>query len=166
MDITFFVAILSAAVGATVPLARELVRQLIKSGIAKKFFEENFIGQQIVRGLGLERSIVGPESLFKQLSEASQKMDEIVKNIQEYTRGREQAVAKLESQLGILSQQEIELTNRIKGLKDVPLPAAEYFAQLVSKTEKRSAYRDYVLFLMGVVVSAGVGVLLRKLGWA
>jgi hypothetical protein len=166
MDINLLVAILSAGVGGLLPVARELIAILIERGFQARFFREDPIGRWIVKAVGLEQSVKGPESLFKALSEASQKMDAIVKQIQEYTQGRELAVGKLESQLGSLSQQEQELKQRIQGLQNVPLPAAEYFAQLVSKGEKRSAFRDYVLFLLGVLVSAGVGVLLRKLGWA
>jgi len=166
MDITLLVTILSAAIGTLMPVAKELIRRLIKSGVGRNFFRETPAGRQIVRALGLEPSLTGPEALFKELSSASQKMDAIVRQIQEYTQGREQAVAKLESQLGVLSQQEQEMKQRIQGLQNVPLAAAEYFAQLVNKGEKRSALRDYVLFLLGVVVSGGVGVLLRKMGWA
>jgi hypothetical protein len=166
MDISLIVGILSAAIGALFPALRELLAILIKRGLGARFFREDRIGQRIVQAVGLEQSIRGPESLFKALSASSLKMDGIVKQIQEYTHGRELAVTKLESQLGLLSQQEEELKQRIQGLQNVPLPAAEYFAQLVTKGEKRSALRDYVLFLLGVLVSAGVGVLLRKLGWA
>jgi cell division protein FtsB len=93
-------------------------------------------------------------------------MDSIVRQVQEYTRGRELVVAKLESQLGLLSQQEQELKQRIESLRNVPLPAAELFAQMISRDEKRSARRDYFLFLLGVLVSAGVGIILKRLGWA
>lgn len=82
------------------------------------------------------------------------------------TRVREEATAKLEAELGLLNQQERDLKDRIAQLKEVPLPAADYFAQLIDKREKRSALRDYLLFLLGVIVSAGVAVLLRRLGWA
>jgi len=166
MDITFIAPLLTAVIGLIVPSVRQLLVALIKSGRGLKFFRDNPIGQQIVKGLGLEQSVKGPESLFKELSMASEKMDVVVKQIQEYTKGRELAVSKLESQLGLLSRQEQELKQRIQGLQNIPLPAAEYFAQLVSKGERRNAFRDYALFLLGVVVSAGVGVLLRKLGWA
>ena len=105
-----------------------------------------------------------PETLFKDLSETSTKMDGIVARIQEYTRGRELSVAKLESQLGLLTQREEELRDRIKKLKDVPLPAAEYFASLVNRGERSSAFRDYILFTAGVVVSAGVAILLKHFG--
>jgi len=54
-----------------------------------------------VYGLPKKRSgPTTPESLFQELSAASQKMDEIVKQIEGYTQGREQAVARLETQLG------------------------------------------------------------------
>jgi hypothetical protein len=166
MDITLIVGILSAAIGALLPASKELMAILIKKGIGVKFFREDPFGRQIVKAVGLEQSLEGPESLFKALSAASQKMDVIATQIQQYTQGPELAVAKLESQLGLLSQQEQESKQRIQGLQNIPLPAAEYFAQLVRKGEKRNAFRDYFLFLLGVVVSAGVGVLLRKLGWA
>lgn len=166
MDITVIAAILSALIGTLFPAGRELIQVLIKRGFGAKFFREDRLGQSLIKAFGMEDIAQGPESLFKALSAASQKMDVIVKQIQEYTQGREQAVAKLESQLGLLSEQEQELKQRIHGLQNVPLPAAEYFAQLVSKGEKRSAFRDYILFLLGVLVSAGVGVLLRKMGWA
>jgi hypothetical protein len=166
MEMSLLGAVLAAAIGTLLPVGRELIALLIKRGIGERFFRENLIGQQLAKAAGLEQAVQGPESLFKALSAASEKIDAIVKQIQEYTEGREQAVAKLESQLGLLSQQEQELKQRIQGLQNVPLPAAEYFAQLVNKGERRSALRDYVLFLLGVLVSAGVGVLLRKLGWA
>jgi hypothetical protein len=165
LALKLLVPILAAAVGVLVPLVQDLVGRLIKSGVGDKFFRETSAGRQIVKALGLERSLTGPEVLFKELSAASQKMDVIVKQIQEYTQRREQAVAELESQLGVLSQQEQEMKQRIQGLQNVPLAAAEYFAQLVDKRERRSALRDYVLFLIGVVVTSGVEVLLRKMGW-
>ncbi|HZW94646.1 MAG TPA: hypothetical protein VFF64_16975 [Candidatus Eremiobacteraceae bacterium] len=162
---TFVLALVSAAIGILLSLMNVALSQSIKSGTGEKFFRETRAGRQIARALGIELSLTGPEALFKELSVASQKMDEVVKQIQEYTQGRELAVAKLESQLGVLSQQEQEMKERIQGLQNVPLVAAEYFAQLVNKGEKRSALRDYVLFLMGVVVTSGVEVVLRKMGW-
>jgi hypothetical protein len=158
--------VIAALLGAFIPAGRELIPLLIRKGIGRRFFNEHPLGKEIVKAFGIERSTDGPEQMFEALSSASQKMDVIVKQIQNYTEGREQAVAELESHLGLLSQQEQEMKQRIQGLRNVPLPAAEYFAQLVNKSEKRSAYRDYVLFLLGVLVTAGVGVLLRKLGWA
>jgi hypothetical protein len=158
--------LVSALVGIIAPGLKVLIADLLKKGVGENFFRENLAGRLIVNILGIKASVQAPESLFTELSLASSKMDEIVKQVQEYTRGREQAVAELQSRLGSLSEQEQELKQRIHSLKDVPLPAAEYFANLIERREKRSALRDYVLFLVGVVVSAVVAVLLRKFGWA
>ncbi len=79
---------------------------------------------------------------------------------------RESAVAKLETQLGKLSQEEGQLRKTIEELQQVPLPAAEYFASLVNKDNKRGTLRDYVLFVAGVVVSAIVTIALKHFGLA
>lgn len=158
--------LVSALVGVIGPGLRALIADLLKKGIGDRFFHENYAGKLIVQAFGLKPAIQGPEALFKELALASTKMDEIVRSVQEYTKGREQAVSELQSRLGSLSQQEQELKERIHSLQDVPLPAAEYFASLVERREKRSAVRDYILFLVGVVVSAIVAVLLRKFGLA
>jgi hypothetical protein len=166
MDISILGAVLASAIGALLPAGRELIPLLIKKGIGKKFFNEHPVGKGIAEAFGIKQAPEGPDQLFKALSSASEKMDGVVRQIQDYTQGREQAVAKLESQLGLMSQQEQELKQRIQGLQNVPLPAAAYFAELVSKSEKRSALRDYILFLLGVLVTAAVGIWLRKIGWA
>ncbi len=158
--------ILAALLGVLFPSFKELIRILSTRRGSAEFFKSNAVGREILKLAGLGRSVDGPEALFKELSAASDKMDAIVSRIQDYTKGREQAVSRLESQLGLLSQQEEELRERIEGLRNVPLPAAEYFVRLVTKGERRSAARDYVLFLLGVLVTTGVGILIRKLGWA
>jgi hypothetical protein len=158
--------LVSALVGIIAPGLKALIADLLKKGIGEKFFHESYAGKLVVNVFGLKPAIEGPEALFKELTLTSTKMDEIVRHVQEYTKGREQAVSELQSRLGLLSQQEQELQQRIHSLRDVPLPAAEYFANLVEKRERRSALRDYVLFLVGVIVSAIVAVLLRKLGLA
>lgn len=164
-SVQILAVLLSALVGAVIPLMKELVRDLRKKGKAQEFFASSF-GKAVLKALDLDKPKDTPETLFKDLSEASSKMDGIVARIQEYTKGREQSVTKLESQLGLLTQQEEELRKRIEGLKQVPLPAAEYFATLVNKGEKSSAFRDYILFTAGVVVSAVVAVLLKHFGLA
>jgi hypothetical protein len=58
------------------------------------------------------------------------------------------------------------LKRRVESLKSVPIPAAEYFANLMEKGERKSAFRDYTLFLLGVIVSGIVAVVLRMLGLA
>jgi hypothetical protein len=165
IPVSIITAAISLALGGMVPLLHGLIERLLEMGVGKDFFAST-IGQGFLNAIGLHKVRDSPKVLFSELSETSAKMDDIVKRIQDYTQGREQAVSKLESQLGLLSQQERDMREKIQGLKDVPLPAAEYFASLVAKGEKRSAFRDYALFFMGVVVSTVVTIILRKLGLA
>jgi len=58
-----------------------------------------------LKGLDLDRSKDSPEILFNELTEASRKMDGIVARIQEYTRGCQVPVTKLEAQLSQLTQE-------------------------------------------------------------
>ncbi len=67
-----------------------------------------------LKGLDLDRSKDSPEILFNELTEASRKMDGIVARIQEYTRGRQVSVTKLEAQLSQLTQEEGECVNGLK----------------------------------------------------
>ena len=70
---------IAAAIGALLPLSRELLAILIRRGIGAKFFRDDLIGRQIVKAFGVELSDTAPEALFKALSAASEKMDGIVK---------------------------------------------------------------------------------------
>jgi len=55
---------------------------------------------------------------------------------------------------------------QIESLKNVPIPAAEHFAMLLEKGQRKSAVRNYILFLAGVVVSAEVAIVLKAFGLA
>jgi uncharacterized protein (DUF3084 family) len=73
-------------------------------------------------------------------------------------RDREAAVSTLENQLKDLETKEKTLQQRIEHLQAVPLPVAEYFAQLTGAGERRSAMRDYMLFGAGVLVSTAISI--------
>lgn len=154
---------ISAAAGGLLPAIKALLGEFAKSESGRAFFVTSQ-GKTIAKFFGLSNEVQSPEGLFVELREASLKMDNLVQKIQVFSIEREKAIVKLESQLGIMSQQEQELSKRISSLKDVPLPAAEYFATLVSKGEGKSAKRDYVLFLLGVLVSSVIAILLKKFG--
>ena len=62
MEILVLIPLLSAALGAVVPLFKELVVQLTKTKAGEKFFRENPVGKDIVKGLKLERSVARPRS--------------------------------------------------------------------------------------------------------
>jgi hypothetical protein len=82
----------------------------------------------------------------------------------EFTKMRGSAVAELETKLENLSAQEGRLRQTIEHLQNIPLPAAEHFAELIKQEEKGSALRDYALFVAGVVVSAVVSIILKHYG--
>jgi len=79
---------------------------------------------------------------------------------------REQAVKKLEEDLMALTMRESQLKTKIEHLEKIPLPVAEYFAELAKPGEKKSAKRDYILFGAGVAFSVITAVVLKQLGWA
>jgi hypothetical protein len=159
-------AVAAAILGALVPALKNFAEILLKQRAAQDFLSTDPLGKLLAKGLGIKDRPTDADTLFKELADASERMDAAVRKMQEYTRVREEATAKLEVELGLLNEQEQDLKERIAQLKEVPLPAADYFAQLIDKREKRSAMRDYLLFLLGVFVSAGVAILLRRLGWA
>jgi hypothetical protein len=101
------------------------------------------------------------DSLLKSLQSASAEVDSILQEITEVSQAREQRLRTLESKLEELSKHEKELQSRIDSLKTVTLPVVEYFLQSTEKAEKRSAFRDYLLFILGIIVSTVVTVLLK-----
>jgi hypothetical protein len=99
-------------------------------------------------------------SLMKNLTKASSQVDNILVELAKVAEEREKAIRELETGLGKLEEREKTLQKRVEELENVPIPVADYFAELVDRGEKRSAMRDYLLFLAGVVVSAVLSVIL------
>ena len=164
MSPTLIVPLISALLGTLLPLLRTLTSSYIETPSGKNFFESE-AGKVLADILGIKTKDA-PSSLFRELAETSSKMDGIVSRIQEYTKDRQEAVLKLEGQLGVLTEQESTLRKNIEDLQQVPLPAAEYFASVISKGEKSSALRDYLLFFAGVVVSVIVAIVLKHFNLA
>ncbi len=158
-------AILAAAVGVLPALLKDTISSFLRRSRGKKFFA-SAVGQGLLLALDLKQEPDSPERLFSELAAASKQMDAAVARIQGFTKLREEAVAKLEDQLSTLTTQEGELRKTIEQLRQVPLPAAEYFAHLVNKGEKSSALRDYILFFAGVVVSTIIAIILKHYGLA
>jgi septal ring factor EnvC (AmiA/AmiB activator) len=97
--------------------------------------------------------------LTASLRQASAEVDSVLSELAQVARDRESAVSKLEGQLKDLESKEKTLQERIDHLQALPLPVAEYFAQLTSTGERRSARRDYMLFGAGVLVSTVISVI-------
>jgi DNA repair exonuclease SbcCD ATPase subunit len=98
------------------------------------------------------------------LNDASRNVDRILEEMSQVSNQRQEAIAELETQLQSLTEREKQLKERVNNLEKVPLPAIEYFVAEIQKGEKRSAWRDYILFGSGVVVST-VATILLKVFW-
>lgn len=155
--------VIAALFGFLFPLVQDFVKLIVRRQPAA--FSSG-TGQVILKIFGV-KSVEESEAsgLLSSLSKTSAEMDRIVSEIGRLTKERQSKITQIENQLASLSQREQELKAQIKGLEKTPLPVADYFAKLVERTEKRSAVRDYGLFLGGVVLTSVVAVILKKLGW-
>jgi uncharacterized protein HemX len=156
-------AALVAALAGGVPV---VLREFVETVGLPRLLSKSQAGRQFLKilSIGSKTDTPKPEGLFSDLAKTSSEMDRIFREIEAVTKERQANVAKAESQLQSLAQQEEELKKKVEGLKNVPLPAAEFFAKMVEEREKKSAWRDYLLFLAGVVVSAIVAILLKRFG--
>jgi hypothetical protein len=102
--------------------------------------------------------------LTRGLNEASRNVDRILEEMSQVSNQRQETIAELENQLQSLTEREKQLKERVDNLEKVPLPAIEYFVAEIQKGEKRSAWRDYILFGSGVVVST-IATILLKVFW-
>ncbi len=91
--------------------------------------------------------------LTSSLTKASSEVDDILREMAQVAKEREVSVKNLEKGLADLEKREKELKENIDLLHNVPIPVAEHFARLVAPAEKRSAKRDYLLFVAGVITT-------------
>jgi septal ring factor EnvC (AmiA/AmiB activator) len=98
--------------------------------------------------------------LTQELTQASSEVDSLLAELAQVARDRENTVQELGNHLAELEQKEAQLQKRIEELQGIPIPAADHFARLVQSGEKRSAWRDYILFGAGVVVSIIVSLII------
>lgn len=100
----------------------------------------------------------------RRLVKSSSEVDSLLGEMATITKAREQELHRIESQLSQFQEEERSLEERIDALRDTPLPVAEHFARMIERGEKRSAWRDYILFGAGVVVSTVIAIALRLAG--
>lgn len=103
--------------------------------------------------------------LTESLSKASAEVDEVLREIAVISRERSQAVTELERQLEELATREKQFKERIEALEKVPLEAVQHFEKMLEKGDKRSAWRDYMLFGLGVLVSTVIAIGLKLVGF-
>jgi len=114
--------------------------------------------------LNRELNINYSEKLKPLLSKLANISDEFNSVFQELTLAinqREVAIKGLDLQLKNLSSEESELNERVDALKNISLPAIKYLLQESQKSEKRSASRDYLLLILGAVLSTIISIPLK-----
>ncbi len=149
MNIELLVALvsglMSAIVGgaASTDLARKLVYRMLKRDLPKKTYSDRL------------------SELTSGLTKASSEVDGVLREMAQVAKERGASVKELEEGLADLEKREKELKEKIALLQSVPIPVAEHFARLVEPGEKRSARRDYLLFLAGVILTTIIAILLQ-----
>lgn len=99
------------------------------------------------------------------LKKASNEMETATAEFNSIMREKQATIDELESKLSDLSAKESELSSKIETLQKVPIEALTHFEKILYKGDKRSAYRDYILFGAGVIMSLIVTIILRKFGY-
>ncbi|MDT4955193.1 MAG: hypothetical protein QOJ02_3331 [Acidobacteriota bacterium] len=93
------------------------------------------------------------KKLTAELARASAEVDNTLREMETVSRMREEALKAIESKLGELDEQKNQLQTKIDNLKNVPLPAVDYFAEITEKTERRSVKRDIIMLVIGIIAS-------------
>ena len=102
-------------------------------------------------------------NLTESLNKSSTEVDNLLNELSEVAQDRQKTLQGLESELFRLENRQAELNQRIKDLENVPIPVAEHFAKLTESlsesSEKRSAQRDYILFVLGLLLGTVLSVI-------
>jgi len=137
MNPEFLVALISGLLSAiaggvaSTELVRKIICRILKKELPQKTYSERL------------------SELSSSLSKASSEVDGVLREMAQVAKEREASVKNLEKGLIDLEKREKELKEKIDLLQSVPIPVAEHFARLVEPGEKRSARRDYFLFMAG-----------------
>lgn len=162
--ITILAGIISLVAGAFLPLMAKILKPVLQK--EKKINPNSKLVERIAQifsiKLGepisyLERTTKTLDSLKK----ASEEMEIATFEFNSIMKEKQATVDFLEGKLSVLSLKETELRDKINTLQNVPIEAMKHFEEMLNKGNKRSAYRDYLLFGAGVVVSVIVGIILN-----
>jgi len=102
---------------------------------------------------------------LKSLRKASDEMALATNEFNDIMNEKQDTIAVLERKLSELADKELEMKTKIETLQKVPIEALTYFESILIKGDKRSAYRDYILFGVGVIVSMIITIVLKKMGY-
>jgi hypothetical protein len=100
-------------------------------------------------------------TLLDNLRKSSGEFDGILHEMSSLATSREEEVRRLEIDLANLENKEREIKDRVENLQNIPLPVADHLSKLMEPEGKKSARRDYLLFLSGVIVSTVIAIILE-----
>ena len=171
LDIILYLlaGLISLSAGAVLPLINSLIRphlQRVKARNPNSNFAERL--SKILSIKPDEPKIPYRERISRTLEALKKASDEIDTANAEFNsimKDKQATIDGLEGKLMELSSKETELTSKIETLQKVPIEALTYFENILNRGEKRSKYRDYILFGIGVVVSVIVTIILKKFGY-
>jgi len=102
------------------------------------------------------------KQLSADLAHASSEVEHVLEEVAIVSRARTEAFANLELRVKELAQHEKDLQTRVATLKNISLPAAEYFLEAHEK-QKADPQREYILFGLGALASAAIALVLKLL---
>ena len=164
------VTVLGAAAFVGLPLLRK-GSQRAAVRLAQQHPRASWIKLAVRLGLLPEAPPVPVESLLDRirshahtLRRASADLRESVDQMEGELALREASLARLEVELIALGDREQALQRRIDALRKVEPEALAAFAEMSAPAERRSANRDYTLFLLGAAVSFLVSLIFAVVG--
>lgn len=98
--------------------------------------------------------------LSRELARASSEVEHVLEEMAIVSRSRTEAFANLELRVKELAEHEKDLQTRVATLKNISLPAAEYYLEAHEKP-RADVRREYILFGLGALASAGIALLLK-----
>jgi hypothetical protein len=165
MGIEFILAtFLSLTIGAIYPVFKALFEEYIKWYSKKRDLGKTQLTIAKILGIKTDYTLSYKEKLSQTLDTLKNAFALVDNATSEFTQlllEKERNIEILQGRVDDLAKEEANLKNKVDSLQRVPLDALTHFEKILNKGEKRSAYRDYILFGLGVFVSIGITVLLK-----
>lgn len=163
MGIEIISALLASFLGALFPLLKKIIENYLKklndsekhnpfNKFLSKFFEIDINEKSYKQRFS--ETILTLDKAFSEVEKATNEFNQLMKE-------KERGIDFLEKRLEILSGEEQQLKEKVETLQRVPIEAIPYFEEMMSRGEKRSAYRDYILFVSGIAVSIIITLILK-----
>lgn len=161
MFFELFTGVAALSIGALIKILIENVKPFI-SKIANKYTWLNKIFE-------LEQAETFEKRMgnsIQNLRKASADIDVVLAEINKIYEEKESSINLLEDSLLELQSRESILKEKVEALEKIPIESVKHLEKILDKGDKKSAYRDYFLFALGVIFSVAVTIVLKKLGYA